>query len=231
MLRLIFFLSLIAITGCTTIGLPNHLKAEKMDFGEHATMRMCVLKERNISQERVDNIIQALRKEFAQYNIGIDVPWVRTWDRPGFTYEPILSDIIQTPLQPPCDRIFAFVNRNIGDFLWGLIMPEILGSVEGQTHTKGFSVAEMGSLNQLLGIATPESNAIHETYHLLGCGHNLIMNKCYDRIKELKRIAIIERAAGNDFFPALTVDGKTFKTRTEVQNEFYQTFRNLNNLQ
>jgi hypothetical protein len=51
---------------------------------------------------------------------------------------------------PPCDRLVALVDRNAGDFLWGLVMPEILGEVDNATHTRGYIVATTGSVNQMI---------------------------------------------------------------------------------
>lgn len=214
------------LSGCTTIGLPNHAKLQEMDFGEPETIHLCIIRDTDVSPERVDEVIEILREEFIQYGISIEVPWIRIWDRPGFTYKTIMSDVVTVPLHPPCDRLFALVDRNAGDFLWGLIFPEVLGAVDELTHTKGFSVAEWGSLNQL--IVSQNSTAIHETYHLLGCAHDIIKDKCYDQIRHLKHEAAQERKTGNDFFPSISRDGKILRTRNEVDNELYQFFLNSN---
>lgn len=223
-LRILSLLFLFVLAGCSTYGFSNLSKLEKMDFGEPETVSVCILKDKNVQQERVDEIVGALREEFAQYGIIIDVPLAQSWERPGFFYDSIMLDIIKEPLQPPCDKVLALVNRNEADFFWGLLLPEVLGAVENITWTKGFSVAEMGSLNQMLGFATPNSVAVHESYHFFGCEHSLSMGKCYDQIKTLKTLANAERKNGNDFFPTMTREGKVLKTRAEVNDIFHKLF-------
>lgn len=223
MLRILPFLFLLAISSCATIGLQNPGKFEAMDFGEPVTLRLCVLKDRDINQERVDELIGAISEEYGQYRIEVEVPWVKIWDRPGFWSKTIMYDVITIPLTDQCDRLFVFVSRNALDFLWGIIMPEYVGMVEGTTYTKGFAIAEWGSLNQLLPpFHGPKDVVIHESYHLLGCEHSLIMNECYDHIKHLKNVAIQSRAEGGDFFATITKEGKVLKTQNEVENELYQ---------
>ena len=71
------------------------------------------------------------------------------------------------------------------------------------TLSKGVTVAEWGgSINMLVSFMTPSSIAIHETYHLLGCGHSNDARDCYAIIKRMKAAARENRAKGNDFFPS-----------------------------
>jgi hypothetical protein len=73
-----------------------------------------------------------------------------------------------------------------------------------------------------LSFAGPESNAVHEGYHLLGCGHGLVMDDCYEQIRTMKIIAVQERERGNDFFPTISSDGYILRTREEVDDEWYR---------
>ena len=95
-------------------------------------------------------------------------------------------------------------------------MPEVLGAVEDTTLTKGYAVAEWGSLSQVLSLLSPHHITIHEFYHLLGCGHGLSAAPCYDRIAQIKRAARLNRERGQDFFPALTLSGEILWTRSLV---------------
>jgi hypothetical protein len=97
-----------------------------------------------------------------------------------------------------------------------MILPEILGAVESTTMTKGYSVAEWGSLNQVLSLRSPENLMVHETYHLLGCGHGLNAGLCYDQIVRIKKAAKKNREEGQDFFPSMTPGGKIVWTRDGV---------------
>jgi hypothetical protein len=111
------------------------------------------------------------------------------------------------------------VGRNFKDFLWGTIMPEIHGAVEDLTMTKGFAVAEVGSFNQVISLSSATSIAIHETYHLLGCGHGLGAEPCYDQIARVKKIARNNRLAGRDFFPSVILNQRVLITRHDVEKE------------
>lgn len=187
---------LLALTGCTTVGVHTSAR-EHVDFGPPVTVRVCVLKTADIPPQRAEALKQLVRKEFAKYGLLIEVPWVRDWERPGFQVDSIMRDLLERPLEPPCDRLFGFVDRHPGDFVWGLVMPEVLGAVDDVTATRGYVVATFGSLNQLF--ASPGQAIVHEFYHLFGCGHDVTLTKCYPRIASLK--AAVQPDA--DFFPGL----------------------------
>ena len=86
--------------------------------------------------------------------LHIATPWIREWERPAFSQKGIIRDVARRPLTAPCDRILALVGRDARDFLWGVLMPEILGAVETRTNSKGYVVAQVGSLNQVLTFQT-----------------------------------------------------------------------------
>jgi len=121
-----------------------------------------------------------------------------------------MEDLTRRELDPSCDRLMAFVDRNAADFLWSLVMPEVLGAVDDATHTRGYIVANQVSLNQLF--QSPGETAVHEFYHLLGCPHARTLQNCYDRIAALKQ----QFVTGADFFPSVGVDGTPLLTRKAV---------------
>ena len=158
-------------------------------------LRVCVLQAAGVSDARVDRLLASVNREFAAYGIEVVVPWVRPWQRPGFGHEAMFDDVARRPLESPCDRLVAFADRNAGDFLWGLALPEVLGSVDDATHTRGFVVANRASINQVF--MPPGKVAVHEFYHLLGCPHSGSLTRCYERIARLKK------AHSGDFFPGM----------------------------
>lgn len=173
-----------------------------------------------MSDERAAGVLAAIQEEFAPYGLNVSVPWIRDWQRPAFSQQGITRDVARRPLEAPCDRVLAFVGRNVRDFLWGTVMPEILGAVELRTRTKGFVVVEMGSLNQLLTFSSPSDNAVHEFYHMLGCDHWEGRERVQAHIVELKRAAQDNRARGEDFFPGLASSGRLYLTRAAVDRRF-----------
>jgi len=186
----------------------HSLKAEKaVDYGPPATMRVCVLQTGDVPVQRSGKLLNAVNQEFAPYGITVEVAWVKPWIRPGFQVDSIMDDVKRRDLEPPCDRLMALVDRNVGDFLWGLAMPEVLGAVDGVTATRGYVVATGASLNQLF--LPPSAATVHEFYHLLGCPHGLSLANCYPRIAAMK--AAIDPEA--DFFPGVTKEGKFLTTR------------------
>ena len=124
------------------------------------------------------------------------------------------------PLEAPCDRLLALVGRDVRDFMWGLLLPEVLGAVETRTASKGYVVAEAGSFNQLLTLTTPGEAAAHEMYHLLGVPHRDDGASARRRIAHIKQLATDNRNAGRDFFPAATFRGKVYLTRRDVDRRF-----------
>jgi len=87
--------------------------------------------------------------------------------------------------------LIYFVNRNVGDYVYGLAsisfgLPEILGEVDDGTLTRGYVVAKFGSPYQV--VLTPKRVAQHEIYHLLGCPKHFDMPDCYRRIRDLKSV-------------------------------------------
>lgn len=201
------------LAGCTTVGFHTSQRQD-VDFGPSLTLRICVLKTDDVPDQRVADMLERVRVELATYAIDLEVPWVRPWERPGFQMDAILDDIVGRPLEPPCDRLVGLVDRHVGDFLWGLAMPEVLGAVDDVTRTRGYFVATFGSINQAL--LPPGSVAVHEFYHLLGCEHDATLSNCYPRIAALKAAA--DPAA--DFFPGVDHSKQFLTTRAAVDAAF-----------
>jgi hypothetical protein len=153
-MRSVALLLLAGLAGCTTIGVHTSAR-EEIDYGQPATVRVCLLRAADIPPRRAEALHRIVRKEFEQYGLLVEVPWVREWQRPGFQAGSIMDDLLQRPLEPPCDRLFGLVDRHLGDFVWGLVLPEVLGAVESVTATRGFVVATWGSVNQIF--AAPET--------------------------------------------------------------------------
>jgi hypothetical protein len=195
---------------CTSVGV--HTSSQRaLDYGPPARLRVCVLRTEDVSPKRVDDLITAVNREFATYGIEVVVPWVRPWQRTGFSHRSMLDDVVARELEPPCDRLVAFVDRNAGDFLWGMVMPEVLGAVDDATHTRGYIVANHASVNQLF--MPPSRVTVHEFYHLLGCPHSLSMTACYARIERLKRQIRVHEP---EFFPGIDAYGTLLVSREEA---------------
>lgn len=204
--RILALLACVAAAGCTTIGADTP-ERHRIDFGAPIPLEVCLLKHPDVASTRADLLIAAVNKEFADFGIEVTVPWVRDWERPAFTVNGIMQDILSRELEPPCDRMMALVDRHAGDFLWGLLLPEVLGAVDDLSHTRGYIVANFGSLNQ--AFMPQDLASVHEFYHLVGCGHGVSKSKCYHDIAKLKA----GRPVDSEFLPGVDRDGKFLLTR------------------
>lgn len=173
-----------------------------------------------VSDETTQTILAAIREEFAPMGLHVTTPWIREWERPAFSQKGITRDVARRPLTAPCDRILALVGRDARDFLWGALMPEILGAVETRTNSKGYVVAEVGSLNQVLTFQSPSGAAVHEFYHLLGCHHGIDRDDAYRQVGRIKQLAARNRLQGRDFFPAMSEKGRVYTLRADVDRRF-----------
>jgi predicted small lipoprotein YifL len=218
---ILVFLVLASLMGCTSIG-PTGLppEASDIDLGPDVELRVCIYQDKYVSDKRAASIISAIEKEFVQYGLIVKVAAINAWQRPGFMHRDILRDIARRPLKQPFDRTFALVGRDLRDFAWGIFLPEVYGAVETWTHTKGYVVAEMGSLNQLLTFQSPQQAAVHEFYHMLGVEHMDGKRIICEKIARLKRLAIENRQSGQDFFPGISSSGKLYLSRDAVDRRF-----------
>ena len=211
---------LAVLSACTSIGVPLRSGPASHEFGPKMEICLCVYQDTGVSDKTTQTILTAIREEFAPMGLQVTTPWIRPWERPAFSQKGITRDIARRPLEAPCDRILALVGRDGRDFLWGAVLPEILGAVETRTNTKGYVVAEVGSLNQLLTFQSPSGAAVHEFYHLLGVGHGLDRRNAYDQVRRIKDLAARNQLAGRDFFPAMTEKGRVYATRDAVDRRF-----------
>lgn len=196
---------------CTTVGVHDLAAMKAIDFGAPEEIRFCILADAGISEENARALMARVGEEFARYGLVVKVPWVRPWVRHDFFMEGLMEDVWSKSLELPCDRLVAFVGRNLGDFLFGLFGMETLGAADTVTFTRGYVVAQRVSLAQLF--VGPEQALIHESYHLLGCVHQLKLFNCYTHIRDLKQFKRANRARGEDFFPGLTARGQPINSR------------------
>ncbi len=213
-------LMLMGLVGCSTIGPTGVLpEGSDIELGPAVELRVCLYKDADVSDKRATGIVKAIQEEFAQYGLIIKVPSIRVWERPSFNPKSILRDIATQRLEPPFDRNLVLVGRNMGEFLRGM-QPEIFCAVETWTHTKGFVVAEMGSLNELSSYKSPHRAAVHQFYHMLGVEHEDGKQVICEKIARLKRLAIENRKSGQDFFPGISSKGKLYMSRSAVNRRF-----------
>ncbi|MDR7099714.1 hypothetical protein J2X04_002095 [Lysobacter niabensis] len=205
------------LCACTSVGVRTQNEYAH-DYGPSAQLRVCFLRAGGVSPQRVDQLVAAVNEEFKTFGIEIVVPWVRSWERPGFGHDSLLDDVVARELEPPCDRLVALVDRNAGDALWGLLMPEVLGAVDDSTHTRGFIVANRASVNQLF--MPPSKVTVHEFYHLLGCPHARTLTNCYAQIERIKRQINTRHP---EFFPGIDGNGTLLVTRDEANDVLRQT--------
>jgi hypothetical protein len=197
-------------SGCTSIGLDTN-KRDTVDYGPPQELRVCLLKTDEVPDDRTDELITAVNEEFAPFGIKLTVPWVRAWERPGFTVNEIFPALLTRELEEPCDRLMGLIDYHAGDFIWSLFLPQVLGAVDTETHTHGYVFATFGSLNQI-GTG-PRSAMVHEFYHLIGCPHAATKTKCYEQIAALKAS---RRPPGSDLFPGMDDEGKYLHTRADI---------------
>lgn len=175
----------IILTNCTTIGFHNPSELNKIDFLGSTNYRICIIHEPGISEFRIQNLMNSLQGELKLYKLNLEWNIIGKVERPGFYTVDIFNYLNQVPLGENCDRMLLLLKRNLGDFLFHIFLPEIMGLVESNTRTRGFIYADYLTINILSG-STPSKVLIHENYHFLGCDHDLIMNECYKKIYILK---------------------------------------------
>lgn len=213
--KVILFGLMLFLSGCTSVGFKHQEHISKLDFGDHRTINMCMYRDVNVTEERVEQIVDAINEDFRLYDLSISVPWVRQLKRAGIAYQQIRDQLIDLPIEEGCDRILYLVGRNGLDHLWGAFaLPEILGWVDNRTGTRGYVVANHSTSWNQLAFGGVKRTARHEALHLLGCGHaspaKPFMDACYDTIAEAKA------KATTGFFPSCSVKGHWYYTRKAV---------------
>jgi hypothetical protein len=224
------------LNGCafTSIGIDQSSYRSQIDFGKPRTVKVCAVLDNEVTQENAqDTLVKYWNDgEANKYNLTLDIVSYSQKDRPlseYFSWD-IANDVAKMPIPPQCDRVMYFIGRNFADVLWSIPeivgAPEVLGWVDDATMTRGFVIAQYGSLNQVLMGAwfSPAQVARHETYHLLGCGHDLTMHACYEKIRNAKALEAALESAGcydkaglQPFFPAFPNAGSLgLLTRDQV---------------
>jgi hypothetical protein len=217
---------LIGTSGCyiTSVGMARPEVRAETDFGPPETLRVCALLDDGITQRDAQETLQDYwnQNEASKYDLSVKLVSYSSLPRPAseFFHWQIARRVVAQRIPPQCDRTMYFVNRNVLDTLWSIPeaygAPEVLGEVDDHTMTRGYVVDRIASLNQVLLSPwfSPAKVARHETYHMLGCGHALVMSECYKHIAEAKLIEHRLTAAGcyeksglQKFFPAFSNAG------------------------
>ena len=201
----------LSLSACGTIGAGLPSLRESLDFGPRVELRVCLLVDPGVGEAKARSLVASADRELDAYGIDVGVPWLRPWTRPAFTADGMIDELLRRPLEPPCDRLVAFVGRHLGDSLFGLLLPQTLGAVDGATHTRGVIVGRLATPGQLL--MSPSRTTAHEFYHLLGCAHALTKRSCYDQIRALKQAT----PAGGGFVPGVTGDRRLLPSRAAVE--------------
>jgi hypothetical protein len=202
------------LAGCTSVGIHSSAARAQLDFGAPDTVSLCLYLDEGISEQHARALVEnAWRDEAPLYGLQIKVASVTRWQRPAFMMDGIIDELLRKPLTPGCDRIFALVGRHMGDVVWGILLPEMLGAVNEETLTHGYAIARRATLNQIF--TSPTSIVRHEIYHLLGCDEHFHMKRCYEQIASLKRW---KQAQRSDFFPAWDLVNQRMLVSREAVN-------------
>lgn len=206
---------------CTTIGFHQTSVRESMSFGVEATVRVCVITEPGIDPEEIHSLFEAWNEELSLYRIKTQSIPLSIMERPGFYGSDIIEYLRNKKMPEFCDRLLYLKGRTWGDIVYevftlGLFVGvgvklEIQGAVETYTNTKGYIKAKYISTLQLLS-TSPKSTLIHEGYHLLGCGHQLFMKECYERIRDVK-LLLTDPNRDPNFFPNINANGRKILKR------------------
>lgn len=209
-------------TGCTSIG-NNPVLLRQMStegqFGPPVTIRLCALLDEGVSEEKARLLLKEAwddAEESALFGIHFTLASVTRWKRTSFTYTAIVRDMQHEHLlRPGCDRVFAFVGRNFGDVVWGLLLlPEVYGAAN---FVHGYVVANTGSIQHIFFDTVDTLK--HELLHMAGCAH-ADGEECYRRIRRLKE-EYVHNKDSTDFFPAFVLltegdDPPLVRTREEA---------------
>ncbi|EMY61717.1 hypothetical protein [Leptospira terpstrae] len=228
MLKLFPYLLFLFVFHCTTVGFHETKVRESISFGPEANFRVCILKETDITKEETETLFLAWNEELALYNLKAEPILLDVIERPGFWGTDILGYLMNRQLTKGCDRLLYLKGRTWGDigfevltlgiFVGVGLKLEVQGAVEGQTNTRGYIKAKYISTIQFL-FTSPKSTLIHEGYHLLGCGHQLFMKECYEKIRNVK-LLLTDPNRDPNFFPVITTTGKKILFPPNFQTNF-----------
>jgi hypothetical protein len=230
---------LLGTSGCfvTSVGMDRPEVRAQTDFGPPETLRVCALLDDGISQRDAQETLADYwnQDEASKYNLSVKMVSYSSLPRSidQFFHWQIGHQVAIRQIPPGCDRMMYFVNRNALDVAWSVPelygAPEVLGEVDDYTMTRGYVVDRIASLNQVLMSPwfTPSKVARHETFHMIGCGHDLVMDQCYKHIAEAKWVENRLREAGcyeksgvEEFFPSFSHagDGPILLTRAQANS-------------
>lgn len=228
MLKLFPYLLFLFVFHCTTVGFHETKVRETISFGPEANFRVCILKEPDITKEETETLFLAWNEELSLYNLTAEPILLDVMERPGFWGTDILGYLMERQLTKGCDRLLYLKGRTWGDigfevltlgiFVGVGLKLEVQGAVEGQTNTRGYIKAKYISTIQFL-FTSPKSTLIHEGYHLLGCGHQLFMKECYEKIRDVK-LLLTDPNRDPNFFPVITTTGKKILFPPNFQTNF-----------
>jgi hypothetical protein len=179
----------VALSGCTSMGFDHPALRDSINYGPPQEVRLCVYLDDGVTPQDAQALLDSWNEEAGIYGLYVRPVSFTAMTRAGFFHTSILEQVGQIPLGPSCDRVLYFVNRNVGDYAFGLVaatmgVPEILGEVDDPTLTHGYVVARRATINQV--VMTPYGVTRHELFHLLGCPEHFDMPDCYRRIHDLK---------------------------------------------
>jgi hypothetical protein len=177
------------LPGCTSMGFDHPALRDSINYGAPQEVRLCVYLDNGITPQDAQALLDSWNEEAQIYGLYVRPVSFTPMTREGFFHTSILEQVDEIPLGPSCDRVLYFVNRNPGDYAFGLIaatvgVPEILGEVDDPTLTHGYVVARRATINQI--VMSPYGVTRHEMFHLLGCPEHFDMPDCYRRIHDLK---------------------------------------------
>nr|WP_244241720.1 hypothetical protein [Leptospira jelokensis] len=221
MFKIFYLTCFLFLAGCTTIGFHQTSLRNSMSFGEEVNIRVCVIREPGIEPEEIQSLFTAWNEELSLYHLKAEPIPLAIMERPGFYGSDIIEYLVNKKMPEFCDRMLYLKGRTWGDiayevFTLGLFVGvgvklEIQGAVETRTNTKGYIKAKYISTIQLL-FTSPKSTLVHEGYHLLGCGHQLLMKECYERIRDVK-LLLTDPKRDPNFFPNINAEGIKIVTR------------------
>jgi hypothetical protein len=180
-----------------------------------------VIKEEGIDDKDVFTLFEVWNEELSFYQLKAEPNVILTTKRPGFYGSDIIEYLNHFRMPNQCDRLLYLKGRTWGDIVFEILTLgifagvglklEVQGAVEAKTNTKGYIKAKYISTIQLL-FTSPKSTLIHEGYHLLGCGHQLFMKECYERIRDVK-LLLTDPNRDPNFFPNINSSGRKILKR------------------
>ena len=177
----LFFLATLLLAGCTTTGMSTSAINDH-DFSAMVGLDICVLQESCVPDKRALIISNRARLAFEKY--GLDLRFTYQYWKAPSTPKAIMKALEQEPLEAPCDRLFAYMCRDITQKLKGWVI-STEGVVSDEASTRGFAYVQGISLNSL-ALGGDSRIVVHEIEHLVGCGHGLTKTDCYRQIKTMK---------------------------------------------